>query len=313
MVRRLSVVCKLLRRKSKIKFLTEQMAAPLLIERMMGSGQSAPFWRIEAHMSLTLTNIPRIMLAQGWTNGAKLLSQWFNRAGTRYPNYTTADTTTIKMDWVLSYPGPKALYDEIFDDQIWSTRKGRPVLEERLKSWGKLTNFTETFDQTTKSPIQLEKEYVQYRAYGGGYSGYSGSSGYSSSGYSSSGASGDKANLYSGIIYGGLNDLIAGLGAFTFRVVVAGSVTPVRPAGHEVTITKVGVFVRDSFDFEGFQFLGFWNDSNNTVSGTNPLSGTAVFNSTLRDYRDTHHMGGDFMVFSDLKVTTLKRPHKFLL
>jgi hypothetical protein len=109
------------------------------------------------------------------------------------------------------------------------------------------------------------------------------------------------------------NDLVAALGAFTFRVVVAGSVTPVLPGGHEVTITKVGVYVRDSFDFEGFQFLGFWDDATNTVSAINPLAGTAVFNSSFREHRDKYHLGGDFLVFSDLKVTTLDPPHTFLL
>jgi len=262
-------------------------------------------------MSLTLTNIPRIMRAQGWTHGDKLLSKWFSRAGTQYPNYTAADTSTVTMDWVLSYPGPKELYDAIFAEQIWSNGPGRKVLAQRLSAWGKLTGFQQTFDQTVKPPSMLEAEYVQYRPYGGGYSGYSGY--YGSSGYSSSGTSGNLVNLYSGIVAGGLNDLIAALGAFTFRVVVAGSVTPTLPRGYEVTITKVGVFVRDSFDFEGFQFLGFWNDSNNTVSAANPLAGTPVFNSTFQDYRNTHRMGGDFLTFSDLKVTTLSPPHTFML
>jgi hypothetical protein len=267
-------------------------------------------------MSLTLTNIPRIMRAQGWTRGEALLSKWFSRAATRCPHYTAADTTTITMDWVLSYPGPQALYNEILSERIWASDKGRPVLAQRLRAWGKLTGFAQTFDQTTKPPSVLEGEYVQYRPYGGGYSGYSGlygSSGYSSSAYRPSGASGAAGNLYSGIVASGLNDLIAALGAFTFRVVVAGSVTPTLPGGYEVTVTKVGVFVRDSFDFEGFQFLGYWDDSNNTVSAANPFAGTAVFNSSFREYRDTNRMGGDFMVFSDLKVTTLTPPHTFML
>src|SRR5262245_39383018 len=52
---------------------------------------------MEVAMSLTLTNIPRIMTVQGWTRGAALLGKWFNRAATRYPHYTAADTTTITM------------------------------------------------------------------------------------------------------------------------------------------------------------------------------------------------------------------------
>jgi hypothetical protein len=249
------------------------------------------------------------MRRQGWTHGATLLDKWFSRAATRYPSYTAADTTTVTVDWVLTYPGPRAVYEKIFSEQVWANDAARKVLAARLQSWGKLTGFQETFDQSTKAPEQLEQEYINYRTYGGGYSGYSGYSG--SSGYS--GGSSDALNTSSGVSYGGLNDLIATLGAFTFRIVVAGSTTPVLPKGREVTITKVGVFVRDSFDFEGFQFLGFWNDSNDTVSALNPLAGTAVFNSSFRDYRDKFHVGGDFRVFSEVKWTTLSSPHTFML
>jgi hypothetical protein len=262
-------------------------------------------------MSLTLTNIPSIMRAQGWTHGASLLEKWFHRNASRYPHYTAPDTTTITINWVLQYPKPRLLYNSIFTERVWANDAARKVLAQRLLAWGKLTGFQENFEQTTKPATVLEREYINYRAFGGGYSGYSGY--YGSSGYSSSGASGQAVNTYSGVLSGGLNDLIAALGAFTFRIVIDGSVIPVLSGGREVTVTKVGVFVRDSFDFEGFQFLGFWNDSTNSVSAINPLAGTPVFNSTLRDYRDRYHMGGDFMVFSDVKVTTLSPPHKFML
>lgn len=261
-------------------------------------------------MSLTLTNVPRIMQVYGWAHGAALQNKWFGSAAKRYPIYASTDTTTIKMNWVLGYPGPKGLYDSIFTRRLWATENARKLLAKRLLGWGMLTGFRQTFDQTIKPPELLEAEYIQFAPYGGGYSGYSY---YGSSGYAGSDAPYHAYDLYSGLAASGLNDLIAALGAFTFRVVLAGSVTPVLSGGREVTIEKVGVFVRDSFDFEGFQFLGFWNDSNNTVSATNPFSGTAVFNSTYRSYRDTYHMGGDFMVFSDLLVTYLNPPHRYLL
>lgn len=262
-------------------------------------------------MSLTLTNIPRIMMMQGWTHGAALLSKWFSRAATQYPHYTAPDTTTITMDWVLKYSKPKALYDSIFTERIWANGPARKLLAHRLRTWGMLDGFQHQFDQTIKPVTSLEAEYINTRPYGGGYSGYSGSSGYS--GVSSSGASGTASDGYYAVAASGLNDLIAALGAFTFRIVVAGLVTAVLPQGHEVTITKVGVYIRDSFDFEGFQFLGFWDDSDNTVSAVNPFTGTSVFNSSFRDYRDNHHMGGDFMVFTQVKTTDLKPPHTFML
>lgn len=262
-------------------------------------------------MSLTLTNIPKIMRSQGWIRGATLMTKWFNGPAVQVPHYAFTDTSTIKMRWVLGYRSPKELYDSIFRERIWANDAARKILAKRLQSWGKLSKSQQRFDQTVMPASLLESEYINYRSYGGGYSGYS-SSGYSTSGYSGSGTSYAASNNASGQAYG-LSDLVAALGAFNFRVVVAGSVVPALPGPYQVTITKVGVFVRDSFDFEGFQFLGFWDDSDNSVSAFNPLSGTAVFNSTFREYRKQHGRGGDLLVFSDVLVTTLNPPHTFTL
>ena len=260
-------------------------------------------------MSLTLTNIPTIMRAQGWHKGATLMDQWFNRSATQQPKYSATDNSTITVDWVLGYTKPKELYDSIFNERIWANAPARALIQKRLTAQGLIGKFQHSFDQTVKPAESLESEYINTRPYGGGYSGYSGS-GYSGSG--SSGTSGDSSNLSSATIYGGLNDLIAAIGAFTFRVVVAGSVTP-KSGGQEVTITKVGVYIRDSYDFDGFQFLGFWDDSDNTVSAVNPFTGDSVYNSSFRDYRDTNKVGGDYMIFSNVKTTTLTTPHVFML
>lgn len=266
-------------------------------------------------MSLTLTNIPTIMRAQGWTRGATLMSKWLAGPPAIVPHYASTDTSTIRMRWVLGYRRPRELYDSIFDDQIWANEAARGLLRKRLVRWGKLGSSRQTFDQTMRPPSILESEYINYRSYGGGYSGYSGyygSSGYSSSGYSGSVDRVQAANNASGQATG-LSDLVAALGAFNFRVVLAGSVTPTSSGQYQVEVTKVGVYLRDSFDFEGFQFLGFWDDSDNSVSAFNPFSGTAVYNSTFRDYRSQNNNGGDMLVFSDVLVTTLHQPHTFTL
>ena len=234
-------------------------------------------------MSLTLTNIPKIMRSQGWIRGATLMTKWFNGPAVQVPHYASTDTSTIKMRWVLGYRSPKELYDSIFRERIWANDAARKILAKRLQSWGKLSKSQQRFDQTVMPASLLESEYINYRSYNASGQAYV------------------------------LSDLVAALGAFNFRVVVAGSVVPALPGPYQVTITKVGVFVRDSFDFEGFQFLGFWDDSDNSVSAFNPLSGTAVFNSTFREYRKQHGRGGDLLVFSDVLVTTLNPPHTFTL
>jgi hypothetical protein len=113
-----------------------------------------------------------------------------------------------------------------------------------------------------------------------------------------------------------LDDMTAALGRFTFRVVVVGSITPEtgsHRSRHRVTITNVGVYIRDSFDFNGNQFLGYWDDSDNSVSMVNFLSGDAVSNADFRSWRSTHGRGGDFLVFSDVKWMSLTSRDAFII
>jgi hypothetical protein len=109
-----------------------------------------------------------------------------------------------------------------------------------------------------------------------------------------------------------LDDMSAALGNFAFRVAVAGGVTPIpRTQRFEVIIAEVGVYVRDSYDFNGDQFLGFWDDQDNAMSMINPLSGTGVSNSDFRAWRDRNGKGGDFMVYSDVIKMRLAVPEVF--
>ena len=55
-----------------------------------------------------------------------------------------------------------------------------------------------------------------------------------------------------------VDDMLAALGRFKFRVAVAG-----EAKGDCVELKAVGVYVQDSYDFDGVQFLGVWNSSNN--------------------------------------------------
>ncbi|MEM9588053.1 MAG: DUF6402 family protein, partial [Planctomycetota bacterium] len=107
-------------------------------------------------------------------------------------------------------------------------------------------------------------------------------------------------------------DMVAAMGNFNFRVLVAGVVAPATSGGgHVVTIDEVGIYLRDSFDFEGSQHLGFWDDSDNSVSAINFLSGTRVTNKSFRDWRTANQRGGDFLVYSDLRRIPLTRPDSF--
>lgn len=122
------------------------------------------------------------------------------------------------------------------------------------------------------------------------------------------------------MLIGPMDDLRAALANFTFRVVVAGSVepemidrqvasgTPVKVASgnYLVTIEEVGIYVKDSYDFNDAtgedQDLGNWNMESNTVGRTGLNGGFNVHNSDFRKWRAANQKGGDFLVYSDLRV-----------
>jgi hypothetical protein len=48
-------------------------------------------------------------------------------------------------------------------------------------------------------------------------------------------------------------------------------------------IEKVGVYVQDSYDFQGAQHLGYW-DAKTNYAGKDPFKGDWVTNGDFRDY-----------------------------
>jgi hypothetical protein len=114
-----------------------------------------------------------------------------------------------------------------------------------------------------------------------------------------------------------MDDLTAALGAFTFYVVVAGKIVKptyqnlpaqINIVGHDVTIEEIGIYVRDSYDFEDEQFLGWWAYPDDwgrrpfgLVSAFPFENGELVTNSDFRKFRRQTGKGGDFLIYSDLK------------
>jgi hypothetical protein len=78
-------------------------------------------------------------------------------------------------------------------------------------------------------------------------------------------------------------------------------------------VDKIGIYVRDSYDFNGQQFLGSWRETPPAVS-KDPLSFPPyqpVFNADFQRWRSTNHRGGDFLIFSDIKWLDRSPPDSF--
>lgn len=243
-----------------------------------------------------IRSIPRIMRGRGWVKGAALLDNWFRRGVTdRAP-----DTTTITMDWALRFGRARQVYEQLLREKIWVNEAARQqirtlLIRKALLRPGQCSAFGALSDPV---PGQ-DPDYINQRPAGD---------------------------------YTVFDDMTAALGNFNFRVVVAGGVEAAGFGRYRVVINEVGVYIRDSFDFDGDQNLGCWSEDpdlfspimlpgsstpprgaglwDSFVASQTPLF-TPVGNRDFRNWRTRNNRGGDFLVFSDLKRTTLNPPDAF--
>ena len=232
-----------------------------------------------------------MMHGKSWLNGEVLLRKWMAAPANSNPASGTPDTTTIKMDsWVLTFGRAKSVYDKILSDKIFVNEKAQERIVNILRRKGKFGHYWDyvTFDFVSAPTIDIDRngEFVNERYVG---------------------SQSDEPD-----------DMVAALARFTLRVTIKGAVCGARV----VYINEVGVYAVDSYDFNDVpvsrlnpktwfsQPLGFWNPKTGYV-GRLPR-GDYVSNATFQEYRKKTGHGGDFMVYSDIKVIKLQKSEFFL-
>jgi len=252
------------------------------------------------YKTLNLIELPEIMQRTGRPIGAALMRTWFKRPAFTIPENwkagradyknvpdTALSTDIIKMQWALNFARTQKAYSDlkgIFNGQnTESLAKTKERLYGHLKKANKFLSGPTFFGDGNLSVIQVHESLdVNYRLVG---------------------------SEFTAQVTDPTDDLYCALGAFSVHLALAGSIKPLANAGrttHEIRIEKMGFYVRDTYDFIGHQLLGFW--SHDGVSKT-PSSGYSVVdNGSFRDWRARHRMGGDFVVFSDVKWEHLPVP-----
>lgn len=241
--------------------------------------------------TLDITKIPSVMRANRWERGARLMEKWFNDPANTVPANGIASNGIVTMDWVLAFARAREVYDKLVAERIWLNEAARREIVKLLARKNALGTAKQRF-LLPRMQLTMESEAIQFRVVGGNMD----------------------------MLIGPMDDLRAALANFTFRVVVAGSVepemidrqvasgTPVKVASgnYLVTIEEVGISVKDSYDFNDAtgedQDLGNWNMESNTVGRTGLNGGFNVHNSDFRKWRAANQKGGDFLVYSDLRV-----------
>lgn len=97
-----------------------------------------------------------------------------------------------------------------------------------------------------------------------------------------------------------------------FLTSIAGLVKPTQNFGeYEVVVEEVGVCAVDSYDFNGWQYLGHWAPPDDVSFAG--VRGETLHNEDFRAWRQKYKRGGDFEILTPLKRTVLPSPDIFLI
>lgn len=251
------------------------------------------------YKTLNLIEIPGIMQKTGCFVGAALMNRWF-----RGSSYTLSDdqksadplahlrsasaieSKIVTMQWALNYTRTFNVYSELRDIVEGRNRisflASQDLLFKRLSRFNKIGKTETTFGESWLSTFQRHQELsINSRQV--------------------------SATLKAQAL-DPTDDLYCALGAFGIHLTASGKVKPVNKGGatHEVHIEKFGYFIRDTYDFNGSQPLGFW--SYDGVTKTPRIGSSYVDNGSFQQWRNKHNKGGDFIVYSDVKWQVLRTP-----
>jgi hypothetical protein len=298
---------------------------PLFVEPAKG-GMTCPVPKVEEEpetpeepfvdhcrtLETRLPYIPDIMDHLGWTNGEALMRKWFSDPANDDPEKGIPDISTIKIDWVLGYDRAREVYDKAINDKVWMNGPAQNKIIDKL---------------IIKQGIQLPTMLGIKVAFGNAGAGIT------------SAALMQQFNddyqfqyreVNSNSILDPLDDLFAALGNFNFNFVTQGTVEYLGKNAngkdaYKVTLTQVGIYVRDSYDFNDAsadwhnpktwvsQPLGYWDCAERNASRTPGPGAYYVNNEDFRKWRDNYGngKGGDFLVFSDIKVINVNDTFTF--
>ncbi len=268
-----------------------------------------------------LPNVEKIMRNKGWQVGAALHHRWLSEpenqlvgkqeAGKGTKRKLSIDDKTVKMDWVLKFPRAKEKYDEVLKQatneparrvllkHLQAELKKHPKEGKEHSKQGKehsKPGKEVSFGDFSKHGLALFAQAINSRTVG--------------SGHGRLGRIESKVETAGRVAAEGLDDMDAALFSFNLLVVPKGKATRTAK-GWDVKISELGVFVFDSYDFNGGEDLGWWKTPNEVKPPhVFPLFQPGyvhVTNDLYREYRTRHKRGGDFLVFSDVKVTKVQR------
>ncbi|MDP9645161.1 DUF6402 family protein [Paraburkholderia caledonica] len=307
------------------------------------SGNSPGVTRDAQHLvteeQFEVTEIPGAMSKMGWHRAAALLRKWFayspknqamnitqKRNGINADWATGAypddrfDMSTIKLDWVLSYPRTQAGFNKLQKSGYLNAGTAESLVNAVYPYRDRRRIDTLELVDGNVHALHNRFQFQLFRI---------------------DTTALEKAEQFFGAMlhHGKPDDLAGALGGFAMYAAVAEArFVPAFIGGIDVEITKVAIYIKNPYSFfddsleGGSQYLGHWNKdgiclvpegyvaqrenwgswSNYVIKPEGPYGRTfwPVHNSDFRRWQDTHNAGGDMVLFSDCRVVKID-PIKF--
>lgn len=256
--------------------------------------------------------IPDIMRKKGWNTAAELMEYWFKRSGKTYKlEFDKIKSLSKKqgddIDKLINEWKNPSFFDKSFVDYIYSPSHPRSLLVRelgRLDSNGtSILSVGGVFDHTYSELLPKNTE---------GWA---------------VGADETKTMhwIHDAIIapsvFDDIGEYAAAIERGALRLVAKGSVS-VSNLTAKITITGVGIYFRDSYDFYddpgGNQSLGCWRETVPYVSSTcysnTDGSWKNISNATFRQYNLSNsraETAGNYRIFSEMKTFDYAQPYVF--
>jgi len=247
-------------------------------------------------------HIPIVMENIGWVLSAKFQRRWLDgkslvllgRAsdgdGFDGTNVVPMPIEQISMDWLLKYPAVGSLKDDLIRKRSFNKNADNLLKRRIVDLFASNPGAGSVWYGQAVDGIPREKEYTNYISL-------------------------SKYDM-------GFNDFTGALGRFSLYSIPF-AVATIDGDIVKVQIQKLGIYLRDSYDFNGYQYLGRWNLAKNLVGyedgyllkfqrklGSICISQDIDMENWVYDrYRLLTGHGEDFLIYSDIHY--VERKHYF--
>jgi len=245
----------------------------------------------------TVIDIPNVMQYKlGWPKSAEVMRKWFALPGRAMSEDekrgidpyigTHTDNTIFSWQWLESFERVKEAKELLLSDKVLWSENAMSVAGRRVKATNDgLSN--KDFDNRLLTISELHANW-QFQ--------------YTEVGYE----------------LGAVDDLYGSLGNFALYAAIQKAHLYEEDGQSYLRVTEIAIYMRDTFDFIGVQYLGHWDYGGmgiNVIGGAfnmrewqwrlpawNPKLGIveAFGNQDFREYREACGKGGDLLLFSDI-------------